>query len=200
MNKIITIGRQYGSGGKEIGKKLADSLEIPFYDKDYLKEKAKESGICEELFENYDEKATSSFLYSLVMDPYTFGRFDMPIPQKVYLSTFDSIRSLAEQGPCVIVGRCADYVLRERADCLNIFIKAPLEKRVARICTRLNVDAKTAESTIYKIDKQRKSYYNFYTSQKWSDSLNYDMVIDSGILGIAGTVEILRDFVEKADE
>ena len=115
MNTIITIGRQYGSGGKEIGKKLAEYYNIPFYDKELLKVAAKESGICEEMFENFDEKPTTSFLYSLVMDPYALGynaaSFDMPLNQKVFLASFDAIKKVADEGPCIIVGRCADYAL-----------------------------------------------------------------------------------------
>ena len=115
MNTIITIGRQYGSGGKEIGTKLAQYYNIPFYDKELLKVAAKESGICEEMFENFDEKPTTSFLYSLVMDPYALGynatSFDMPLNQKVFLASFDAIKKVADEGPCIIVGRCADYAL-----------------------------------------------------------------------------------------
>ena len=123
MNTIITIGRQYGSGGREIGQKLAEYYGIPFYDKELLKVAAKESGICEEMFENYDEKPTTSFLYSLVMDPYALGynatSFDMPLNQKVFLAAFDTIKKIADKGPCVIVGRCADYALKDYENKLN---------------------------------------------------------------------------------
>ena len=128
MNTIITIGRQYGSGGKEIGTKLAQYYNIPFYDKELLKVAAKESGICEEMFENFDEKPTTSFLYSLVMDPYALGynaaSFDMPLNQKVFLASFDAIKKVADEGPCIIVGRCADYALKDYDNKLNVFIRS----------------------------------------------------------------------------
>ena len=137
MNTIITIGRQYGSGGKEIGKKLAEYYNIPFYDKELLKVAAKESGICEEMFENFDEKPTTSFLYSLVMDPYALGynaaSFDMPLNQKVFLASFDAIKKVADEGPCIIVGRCADYALKDYDNKLNVFIHAPMTFKKSRI-------------------------------------------------------------------
>ena len=114
-NTIITIERQYGSGGHLIGEKLAESLGIPFYDSELIKVAAKESGICEEIFESFDEKPTTSFLYSLVMDPYSLGynsnSFDLPLNHKVFLAAFDTIKELASKGPCVFVGRCADYAI-----------------------------------------------------------------------------------------
>ena len=120
MKTIITIGRQYGSAGHSIGKILADDLGIKYYDKELLERAAKDSGLCQELFENHDEKPTNSFLYSLVMDSYSFGygstMMDMPLNQKVFLAQFDAIKKLAEEGPCVMVGRCADYALSDWPD------------------------------------------------------------------------------------
>ena len=118
MNTIITIGRQFGSEGREIGEKLASDLKIPFYDKELLTRAAKESGFCEEMLQNHDERPTNSFLYNLVMDTYSFGYnsasySDMPISHKVFLAQFDAIKKVADEGPCVIVGRCADYALND---------------------------------------------------------------------------------------
>lgn len=119
MKTIITIGRQYGSAGHSIGKILADGLGIKYYDKELLERAAKDSGLCQELFENHDEKPTNSFLYSLVMDSYSFGygstMMDMPLNQKVFLAQFDAIKKISQDGPCVIVGRCADYAQIGRA-------------------------------------------------------------------------------------
>ncbi|MBQ8729651.1 MAG: cytidylate kinase-like family protein, partial [Lachnospiraceae bacterium] len=115
-NLVITIGREYGSGGREIGKKLAEKLGVKCYDRELLERAAKESGICEELFFNHDEKPTNSFLYSLVMDTYAFGHsanIEMPLNQKVFLAQFDTIKKIAKEESCVIVGRCADYVLED---------------------------------------------------------------------------------------
>ena len=122
-NTIITIARQYGSGGHDIGKKLAEELKIPFYDKELLERAAKDSGFCQEIFENYDEKPTNSFLYSLVMDTYSMGYStaafaEMPLNHKIFLAQFNAIKDIAKEGPCVIVGRCADYAL---ADFPNVF-------------------------------------------------------------------------------
>ena len=199
MNTIITIGRQYGSGGREIGQKLADYYGIPFYDKELLKVAAKESGICEEMFENYDEKPTTSFLYSLVMDPYALGynaaSFDMPLNQKVFLAAFDAIKKVADKGPCVIVGRCADYALKDYDNKLNVFIHAPMSFKKHRINEQYNIALEKAKDEAVKIDKQRASYYNYYTSRKWGDLKSYDMTIDSSILGIDGTVELIKSAV-----
>ena len=137
-NMIITIGRQYGSAGYEIGTKLANELGLQIYDKEMLKRAAKDSGICEELFEKHDEKPTNSFLYALIMDTYSLGYSasgcsDMPINHKVFLAQFDTIKKIANEGPCVLVGRCADYALEDRDDVINIFIYADLEQRIRRI-------------------------------------------------------------------
>ena len=138
INSIITIGRQYGSAGREIGYKLADYFGIKLYDKEMLAVAAKESGICEEIFETHDEKPTSSFLYSLIMDTYSMGfsgstYSEMPINHKVFLAQFDAIKKIADDGPCILVGRCADYALEERKDVINIFIHADLDARIRRI-------------------------------------------------------------------
>lgn len=201
-DKIITIGRQYGSMGRQIGKKLADDLGIPYYDKEILKEAAKKSGICEELFESFDEKPTNSFLYSLVMDPYSIGfhnSFDMPLNHKVFLASFDAIKDIANKGPCVIVGRCADYALSEYSNLLSVFIYAQLEQRIKTVMERNDIPKDKAKDLITKTDKQRASYYNYYTSKKWGDSASYDLTLDSGKLGIDGCVAMILKFREIMD-
>lgn len=200
MNTVITIGRQYGSGGREIGKKLAEHYGIPFYDKDLLKIAAKDSGICEEMFENFDEKPTTSFLYSLVMDPYTLGynatTFDMPLNQKVFLAAFETIKKIAEEGPCVIVGRCADYALKDYENKLNVFIHAPLSFKKERILAeKPSLSPDKVKDEAIRIDKQRSNYYNYYTSQKWGELKNYDLSINSSIWGIDGTVEMIKQAI-----
>ena len=136
-NLVITIGRQYGSAGREIGQKLAADLGIKCYDKEILAVAAKESGLCQELFETHDEKPTNSFLYSLVMDTYSLGYtssgfVDMPINHKVFLAQFDAIKKLAHQESCIIVGRCADYALEEYENAISVFIHAKLDSRIKR--------------------------------------------------------------------
>ena len=204
MNKIITIGRQFGSGGRDIGEKLAHRYGIKFYDKDLLKRAAKESGICTELFENNDEKPTGSFLYNLVTDTYTFGYstpyVEMPLSHKVFLAQFDAIKKIADEGPCVIVGRCADYALSERKDCINVFINAPLEERIKRIKVKYpdEKDEAKIKDMIIKTDKSRANYYNYYSSKKWGKADSYDLCINSSILGIDETVSLIASFVDKS--
>lgn len=191
---IITIGRQYGSGGREIGKKLADQLGIPFYDNELLDIAAKKSGICEELFQTNDEKPTSSLLYSLVMGSY--GGDSLPFNHKIFLAQFDAIRSIADEGPCVIIGRCGDYALEDYPNLINIFIHADLKLRIKRAIENYGIESGKAEDFVLKTDKKRASYYNFYSSRKWGNLDNYDLTVDSGFLGIDNTVELIKKFIE----
>ena len=204
-NKIYTIGREFGSGGKEVGEKLAERLGIKLYDKELLQHAAKESGFCEEIFENHDEKPTNSFLYSLVMDTYSVNGYtsspflDMPLNHKVFLAQFETIKKIAEQESCVIVGRCADYALSDNADCINTFIHSSMENRTKLVSKRLNLTENKAKDIIQKKDKQRASYYNYYTSKRWGDSTSYHMTLDSGKLGVDGCVEMILKFREAMD-
>lgn len=201
MKQIITIGRQFGSGGHEIGTKLAETLNIPYYDKELLKRAAKASGLCEHLFENFDERP-KSLLYSLAMDPYAFSNPAAPfgsIEQEVFLATFNAVKQVASEGPCVVIGRCADYALRERTDCLDLFIHAPLAERVKRIAKVRALSPEKAKDLINKMDKQRASYYNYYTSKKWGAVSSYDFCLNSSKLGIDGTVELIRYILDKVE-
>ncbi len=193
-NLIITIGRQYGSGGREIGQKLADALGIPCYDKELLTVAAEKSGFCKEMFEHHDEKPAGSFLYSLVMG--TYSGDTLPINHKLFLAQFEAIRSLADQSSCVIIGRCANYALEDYKNCIHIFIHAPLEERVRRAVTTYGVASEKAEDSVQKIDKQRANYYNFYSGKSWGDVENYDITLDSSILGIDHTVTLLHSFIK----
>ena len=207
MNTIITIGRQFGSGGREIGEMVADHFGIKCYDKELLSRAAKESGFCEEMIQNHDERPTNSFLYNLVMDTYSFGYnsssfVDMPISHKVFLAQFDTIKKIAEEGPCVIVGRCADYALSDYDNVLNIFIHADEEFKVQRIKERfddINTDDK-ARDMMNKKDKQRQSYYNYYSSKKWGRADSYDLAINSSILGVEGTVKFIIQYIEDFEQ
>ncbi len=196
---VITVGRQYGSGGREIGTALAQKLGITYYDDLLLKKAAEESGLCENLFHSFDERP-KSFLYSVAMDPYSFSLNHLSpkgsIEQQVYLATYDTIKKLADQGPCVLIGRCADYALKDRDDVINLFICAPLENRIARVAARNNLTADEARDRIKKTDRARASYYNYYSSKDWGDAKSYDLCIDSSLLGIEGTVELLAELVK----
>ena len=171
MNTVITIGRQFGSAGREIGEQVAKEFGIKYYDKELLSRAAKESGFCEEILENHDERPTSSFLYNLVMDTYSFGYnashyVDMPISHKVFLAQFDAIKKVASEGPCVIVGRCADYALQDMKNCVHIFIYGNEDAKTQFVMKKYNVDAAKAKDMCNKKDKQRQSYYNYYSSKK----------------------------------
>ncbi len=200
-NTIITIGRQYGSAGREIGYKVADALDIKLYDKEMLDRAAKESGICQELFETHDEKPTNSFLYSLVMDTYSLGYTsgsytDMPINHKVFLAQFDAIKKIADGGPCILVGRCADYALEEYDNVISLFIHAGLDARIRRIARIYDLTDAKAKDLIIKTDKKRASYYNYYSNKKWGAADSYDMCLNSSMLGIDGTAEAIIKLVE----
>ena len=204
-NKIYTIGREFGSGGREVGEKLAAKLGIKPYDKELLQQAAKDSGFCEEIFENHDEKPTNSFLYSLVMDTYSVSGYsaapflDMPLNHKVFLAQFETIKKIAEKESCVIVGRCADYALSDNPDCINIFIHADLDVRIKNVSRNLNITENKARDIINKTDKQRASYYNYYTSKKWGDSKSYNLSLDAGKLGTDNCVEMILKFRELMD-
>ena len=200
---VITIGREYGSAGHEIGQKLAHDLGIKCYDKELLALAAKESGLCEELFVNNDEKPTNSFLYSLVMDTYSLGYttsyVDMPINQKVFLAQFETIKKLADKESCVIVGRCADYALESYPHAMSVWISADLATRVDRIKRLYQLNDSKANDLIRKTDKRRASYYNYYSSKKWGEAKGYDICLNSGKLGIDGTIEVIKKFIEMRE-
>ncbi len=205
MNTVITIGRQFGSGGRVIGEKLAESYGIKYYDRELLARAAKESGFCEEILMNHDERPTNSFLYNLVIDTYSFGYnsssfVDMPISQKVFLAQFDTIKKVAEEGPCVIVGRCADYALESRTNVINLFIYADHDYKVKRIMEQYDLDENKAVEMINKKDKQRQSYYNYYTNKKWGKAESYDLCINSAILGIEGSVKLIKQYIDDFED
>ena len=199
-NTIITIGRQYGSAGREIGNIVADRLGIKLYDKEMLARAAKESGICEEIFETHDERPTNSFLYSLVMDTYSMGYSgntytDMPINHKVFLAQFDAIKKIADEGPCILVGRCADYALENYDNMVSVFIHADMEARIRRIAGKYDLTDSKAKDRITKTDKKRASYYNYYTNKKWGDAASYELCLDSSKLGVEGTADALIRYI-----
>lgn len=205
MNTVITIGRQYGSAGREIGEKVAEYFGIKYYDKELLTRAAKESGFCEEMIQNHDERPTNSFLYNLVMDTYSFGYnnssfVDMPISHKVFLAQFDTIKKIADEGPCVIVGRCADYALADRTNVVDLFIYGDEAVKTKRIMEKYGLTEAKARDMIIKKDKQRQSYYNYYSSKKWGRADSYDLCINSSVLGVEGTVKLIVQYVEDFEK
>lgn len=198
-NLVITIGRQCGSSGRLIGQKLAEEMGVKCYDKELLSMAAKNSGLCEELFETHDEKPTSSFLYSLVMDTYSLGYttsayMDMPINHKIFLAQFDTIKKLAEEESCVIVGRCADYALSEYPNTVTVFITGEEEAKITNLKKLHNMTDSQAKDHMVKTDKKRSSYYNYYSSKKWGDARSYDLCINSSSVGIDGAVKMIQEF------
>lgn len=198
-NLVITIGRQCGSGGKQIGQMLAEKMGVKCYDKELLNLAAKNSGLCKELFETHDEKPTSSFLYSLVMDTYSMGYSnsaytDMPINHKVFLAQFDTIKKLADEESCVIVGRCADYALADYPNMVSVFICADDDCRMNRLKELYQIDAAKAKDIMVKTDKRRASYYNYYASKKWGDARSYNFCVNSSAVGLEGAVDLILEF------
>lgn len=199
-NYVITIGREFGSGGREIGRILAEKLNIKCYDKELLALSAKESGLSEELFKFNDEKPTNSFLYSLVMDTYSMGYssssyMDVPMNQKIFMAQYDCIKKLAEQESCIIVGRCADYALKDMPGLVSVFISADMDFKVKRVTEMYGCDEEKAKDIINKTNKKRASYYNFYSNKKWADSRSYDLCINSSAVGIENSVDLIIQFM-----
>ncbi len=199
IKSCITISRQYGSGGRFVAKKLAERLGIPFYDNEIITMAAKESGYAENMFEKAEQISTHSLLYSLSMFGSAAGVYGLPLSDKVFLVQSDIIKQCAAKGPCVIVGRCSDYVLRDNPNLLNFFLYSDIESRIARVQKYYENDAKNLEEDILRRDKKRATYYNYYTTQRWGDVDNYHLSLNTDAVGIDGAVDILEAFV-KAHE
>ncbi len=200
---VVTVGRQFGSGGREIGKLIAKGLGIAYYDKELLTEAAKSSGVNADFFEAADER-TPSFFSSLwsFNTGYSSGAYftgDTPLSNdSIYKAQSDVMMKLADRGPCVIVGRTADYILRNYCKVVSVFIHASMEARIARIIARGDSDnSKDAEAMAEKKNKLRAEYYNFYTDKKWGEAQSYDLCIDSSLFGAQETAQIIIDFINK---
>jgi len=193
---IVTIGRQFGSGGHEIGEKLAKTLGIKFYDKELIKLIAKQSGLCEKVLESYDEKPTNSLLYSIVMDIYPSVMYTGPtIDQQIYQANYDTIRGLAEHS-CVIVGRCADYILRDCPELVSVFVHANNDFRAERIAEEYQLPDAKVRDMLVKTDKKRASYYNFQSEKKWGAASSYNLCVESSSIGIEGSVELIMNYIK----
>ena len=198
---IITIGRQFGSGGHQVGRKLAKELGLKIYDKELLKLVAEESGICEKVLENYDEKPTSSLLYSIVMDVYpSMNYVGTTLNQQIYQAQYDAIRRLGERESCVIVGRGADYILRDCKDLTSVFVHAPLDFRVKRVAEFEHITEAKARDMVIKADKKRASFYNFQTEKKWGAVDSYNLAVDTSDLGIDGAVKLIQQYIRIKHE
>ena len=193
MSLIITIGRQFGSGGRDVGEKVAEYFNIPFYDKELVELAAQKSNISKEALKEVDEHATNSFLYSLASGNYSMRGinapiyYEMPINDKLFIAQADVIKEVAKRGSCVIVGRCADYVLEnENVDVLSVFVYGSVDITQAK-----------AKDKVLKTDKQRRTYYDYYTSKNWGVMSNYDLCIDAEKFGIEETANMIINAAKK---
>lgn len=191
---IITIGRQFGSGGREIGEKVAQRLGYAFYDKEILTMAAEDSGFSPAAMQHYDEKPSGSLIYSLYMTGAATSD-NLPLNQQLAFAQFNVIRKVAQTDNCVIVGRCADYVLREKKNLLTVFLHAPMEYRVGRVMVDNAIDSKNlAEKTIKKQDKARADYYNFFTHKKWGDAGSAMLSVDTSTLSADDVAEVIAGY------
>ena len=188
---VITIGREFGSGGRIIAQRVADTLGVPFYDKALIDLAAKETGLSEAYIREAEQKKTSSFLYNLYMSTQ-----NLPVNDQVFIAESEAIRKVAAQGPCVIVGRCSDYVLREHTNVLNIFIHAPLQERVKRAEAEYKVQAPDLRLYVQKQDKNRASYYEHFVERTWGKCQDFHLAVSSTL----GLDTVVRLIVELAKE
>lgn len=200
---IITIGRQYGSSGRYIGELVAKELGIPFYDEELITLAAEKSGLCTDAIANADERNASSLLYTLAMGSTAMlhsSQYNMPVNDKLFLVQSDIIRDIAKKGSAVIIGRCADYVLRDEKDTFSVFFHADEDIRAAKIAERNNITKAAAASLITKTDRNRANYYNFYTGNTWGAAENYDLCINSGRIGSEKAAKLLVEYAKQFTE
>lgn len=192
-NVIITIGREFGSGGREIGCKLSEKLGLPFYDKELISKVAEKIQCGEGAIEFYEEKAPA-----LLFAPNSlFATYEMPMSDKIFIAQSSVIEDLASKGSCIIIGRCADYVLKDNPDLFSVFIHSDIEHRVQRKLDIVkDVPKEKMKSHILGVDKKRAKYYGYYTDTKWGASASYHLSLDSGIFGIDGCVDIISEAIK----
>lgn len=208
MSRVITIGRQYGSAGHDIGKLTAEALGYKFYDKNLVEIAAQKSNLSPEAVKNVDEKASSSLLYSLASGSYSLRGtpgplyYEMPINDRLFITQSEVIKSIAKEDNCVIVGRCADYVLEDEKDIelLNVFVFGDLEYRIGRVMEAYAITQKQAKDMVIKTDKQRKTYYNYYSNRSWGVMSNYDICLNTGVLGIEKSADIIINYINSLEK
>ena len=199
MGKLVTISREYGSGGRVIGKLVAEKLGVPLYDRDIIQMAAEESGLSPEIIESAELQAKSSFSYTLssavsLGDGLTGEAISMN--EKLFLAQFDVIAEIGERGEGVIVGRCADYVLRDVKNAVNVFVYGEHDDKVARCVKEYGDDPASVEKKMETYDKSRRNYYNYHTSRKWGKYANYDLMINSSLVGEEGACRVICDYVD----
>ena len=196
---VISIGRQFGSGGRIIGKALAEKLNIDYYDNELLVLAAKQNGLAPEFFESKDEISNSLFGFaSNILDNIGLGTFtnNMLSGDTLFQMQSETIKKLASEKSCIIVGRCSDYILRDNPNCVSIFLHASEEERAKRIANRMNISEEEALAKLVEADKKRASYYNFYSNKTWGECKTYDLSINVSKLGIEGTLNFILDYLK----
>lgn len=188
---IINIGRQLGSGGRQIGRLLADRLQLAYYDKELVAEASKASGLCKDCFEKADERRNRPLSGLLGWGGFA-GGFGGLSNEELFRIQSEVIDRLAAEKSCVFVGRCADYILRHRPECFNVFVCAPLDYRVGQVAGQLHLTPKEAADHIQKVDKARAAYYNFYTERTWGQADGYHLCVDTSVLGLEKTADLIE--------
>lgn len=199
---VITIERQYGSGGRDVGHALAELLGCKCYDQDLIFMAAQRSGISEEALAEADEQASSSLLYTLAMGASMIFTnttpMAVPINDALFIAQSEIIRELSEKEDCIIVGRCADYILSEHPKKIKVFVQRDMKDRITRIMERAGISESEAKDRIAKKDKKRANYYNYYTGGKWGKPENYDLVVSTSNVGIEGAARIIYEYAKTA--
>ena len=198
-NYVISISREFGSGGRLIGKRLAAHLGIPCYDRTIIQKTAEKSGLSPDFIARAEERARSRFHLSIApigIGTPAFAHQGVPVSHQAFFAQAEVIRELANEGPCVIVGRCSDYVLGERPECLKVFIYADLPSRIQRCVEEYHIPSDDMEKRIIQMDRGRSNYYNYYTGHNWGDMRRYDLTLNSSTTGIEGAVELISTLVK----
>ena len=195
QNKIITISRQYGSGGRIVAKKLADALGIPFYDNELINMAAEKTGLSVECFKDAEKTSIGNLFFSLTSLTPSIDAVGLPLNEKIFLVQSQVIKEVAAEGSCVIVGRSANYVLQDHPNVINVFLQGDLEDRVKRAIDTYGQDAEGAEAMVIKTDKRRANYFNYFTGQKWGKAENYDLILNTSRMDLDKIVEVIKTYV-----
>ena len=196
---IVTISRQFGSSGHQIAEILAKELHMPLFDKDDIAQAAKDYGMYTKVMSENGSSLTNSLLFSLAANMYTLGQNGLSFEQQISMAEEETMRNLAKEGPCIFIGRAADAVFSDFPNRVSFFVHAPLDWRVQRIMKQYDLTESKAKSMIKQMDRKRASYYSERTDNTWGDAKSYDLCIDSSLLGIDGTVELLKDLIRIKD-
>ena len=195
QNKVITISRHYRSGGRIVAKKLADALGIPFYDNELITMAAEKTGLSVECFKDAEKTSFGNLFFSLTSLTPSLDSVGLPLNEKIFLVQSQVIKEVAAEGPCVIVGRSADYVLQDNSNVINVFLQADLPDRVKRAIDTYGQDAEGAEAMVVKTDKRRANYYNYFTGRKWGKAENYDLILNTSRMDLDKIVEVIKTYV-----